>query len=211
ASSAPQSAPSSSSGAEAAERYLASKAAGAEAPSDLPARRVVPFSDVPAAGPESARPTETTTARSAMTTGRQNPLRSTRWSLIGGAVAALLLLVLLLSMLSGDGEDSKPQAEQGTAGPARVVAAPAAPAPPRGQAALEEEPSGAEQTDAGKTDDAGDAEDRDDAAGESVDLETLPVLSVEPGQAPVAGGQWRPPPKPKEPSNIFNKARNLAV
>ncbi|HEU5074896.1 MAG TPA: serine/threonine-protein kinase, partial [Polyangiaceae bacterium] len=62
----------------------------------LPARRIVPFSDVPLTGAVVTRPTETTTARSALTAAVRAPSRQ-QWSLIGGVAAALLLVFVVAS------------------------------------------------------------------------------------------------------------------
>ncbi|HEY6725431.1 MAG TPA: serine/threonine-protein kinase, partial [Polyangiaceae bacterium] len=95
--------------------------------SALPARRVVPFSDVPVAGAVVTRPTETTTARSALTAAVRAPSRQ-QWSLIGGAVLVLVLLVMLVAAMGGD-DEAEAEAEAAPSDSA-LVALPAAAPPP---------------------------------------------------------------------------------
>lgn len=215
-------------GSAAAQRYLAKKAAHASEPvaavsapshptSELPARRVVPFSDVPATPAVVARPTETTTARSALTLGAPSQSR-TRWPLIAGAVAAVVLLLLGIAVVGGDDEDEsdaraaarseapalQPAADDAELEPGRIEQDQA----PETQAAgaIDREPEGAEPAPA--------PAEADEPGEEPVDLETLPLLSATPSSQPVAPPHRYVRPKAKsKPSqtNIFNQAKNLAV
>jgi serine/threonine-protein kinase len=196
------------SGPEAAARYLSRRAStrDAEAASsgELPARRVVPFSDVrPPTSSEMVLPTETTTARGALTARVRNTSRSQR-SLIGGATVAALLLVAIVFSASWSNTDVQPEpAAHANAAPRADV--PAAPEE-RGQQALDEEPSGADP----------DQDDADEVktAQESLKLEALPMLSASSADptAPAPVRHWRPKAKAEKAKvNIFNKAKNLAV
>lgn len=178
----------------------------------MPARRVVQFSDVPVAGAVVTRPTETTTARAAITAAVRAPTRQ-QWSLIGGAALVLILLVVVASI--GGDDDAGAGAE---AAEMPAAALPAA-APPPVPSAAEPEPATAapapkakQVTSAKRTD----KPPRTAPVGQAVDLEELPVLAAEapptPSTRSVATPQRRQTPKaaPKTETNIFNQAKNLA-
>lgn len=212
----------------AAERYLAKKAAQAaehgapsQPPSGLPAPRVVPFSDVPAAPPVAARPTETTTARSALTLGAPSPSRN-RWSLIAGGGAAVLLLVIGVAVVGGDDEGTeentpKPAARSDAPSAVAPVAVPGADeaAPGQGQNAIDREPEGADPSPENQVAQPSPTQpSQAQPSQEAVDLETLPVLSAEPSAQPAVPHPHYVRPKAKSKptqSNIFSKAKNLAV
>ena len=173
-----------------------SSAPATPAPDALPARRIVPFSDVPATSTGMTRPTETTTARSALITAARTPTKS-QWSIMGIGVAALLLALVAVAFLTA--QDNAPSAL--TENPSRVSQ------PPPISTGIAASPVQAGPQSAGEP----------DKRGEAVDLEALPVLSAEatPGaSAALPAPLYRGQPKRKgdqAEANIFSQARNLAV
>jgi hypothetical protein len=158
-----------------------------------------------------ARPTETTTARTALIASAR-PTKRSNWSAIGAAIGAVALLLLVGVLIAGGWEQSAPAApavgQQALSDSA--LADEAEPVAERGQAALGHEPAapaaGAEEEN---------SEVVDPAAGEPVQLDALPVLSASADAAPLTPTRrWWPKPKPQAKSsepNVFNQARNLAV
>jgi len=176
---------------------------------------VVPFSDVPVASAVVTRPTDTTTARSAITAAVRAPSRQ-QWSLIGGAALALILLIVVVASFGGD-DDAEAEAEPlDTA----VVALPAAAPPP---VPTDTQPKRATTMRAPKAKKPAVSSKRTDkttrtpaSVGQAVDLEELPVLSADATAASSARSgtttHRRAAPKPaaKTDGNIFNQAKNLA-
>lgn len=186
--------------------------------SALPARRVVPFSDVPVAGAVVMRPTETTTARSSLTAAVRAPSRQ-QWSVIGAAAALVALLVIMVASVGSDDAEAEPDATQTAL---EAASAPAEVDPPRVTAATPPQratavraPKAKKVTTAKRTEKPvrGPA-----PVGQAVDLEALPVLSAEaapPTSARASSSPStarRPAPKAaaKTESNIFSQAKNLA-
>jgi hypothetical protein len=174
----------------------------------------VPFSDVPVAGAVVTRPTETTTARSALTAAVRAPSRQ-QWSLIGGAALVLILLVVLVASIGSD-EAADAEAEPADSSLVAVPAAAPEPVPSATQAkrTTARVPKAKKATPAKRTD----KPTRTTAPmGQAVDLEELPVLSADATSAPSARSgatttHRRPAAKaaPKTDGNIFNQAKNLA-
>ncbi len=193
-------------GAQAAERSVTH-----EASAELPARKVVAFSDVPATSALVARATETTTARSALSAGARAPSRN-RWSLVAGGIGLLVLLLLVAKLLSGGHEPDVADAgstDASHATPARREAV------VRGKDGLAAEPEAADAAAAratAPTPSSAAPEDPGVGAEDSVALEALPLVSSEPSAKPAARQYWHPKAGVKKTdSNIFNKAKNLAV
>ena len=197
--------------------------AAAAADSALPARRIVQFSDVPVAGAVVTRPTETTTARSALTAAASVPSRHP-WSLIGAGVAVLLLLILAVATTGGDNEPRAAVGASSGSEDSRVDAVDqVAPSPPPVVAptpakkrTINRRSAAAASPKAAST--AVKRPVRSAAVGQSVDLEALPVLSAdadapsEPSARAASTAQVRSASKPagKTNTNIFNQAKNLA-
>lgn len=187
----------------------AASAPSASSPDALPARRIVPFADVPVTSPGMTRPTETTTARSALSTAPPHAPTKNRRSIIGAAVVALVLAIVAVVVLSGTGSEAPTHTHS-----AQRVSRPPPPAEVHVESPAKESP--AKESPAKP---AAQPESASPKLGEAVELEELPLLVAEPSSVPSAAPPapvYQAQPKPKSTPTqaqpgIFGQARNLAV